>query len=1262
MAAVVGLVASLAVTYPAIAQPPESSTTDPVHTALAEADRKQAPVEVPSLHTENSTTVANPGGRTLSTTVHAHPVRFTAADGWRAIDLTLVESGGAVRPRSARDDVRLSAGGDTVLLSVRDADGKGTTDLAAPAVLPKPVLDGSTATYPAAYGPDIDLVVDVTPAGIRHRIVVHRRPDRPVSFRLPVATGNGISYRAREVLDDGAKVADLTPPVLLDADKSAGDVAVAVDDQGTELTYTPDAAFLADTATTYPVTIAGNPTPWFGPGFPTDVFVATDSRYATARSTQYRQEILAGRHNWDGAVSTYYLYRSYLKFNLDSAPFYGRPILNADMRPWNYITSQCGSAAGDIVVRRVTGNWALDANSPVDLRWNNQPSVTTAGQGVKAGGVGRVLKRDGSYQYCSQPAQELYYSIEGVVQAWADGAPNYGLQVAALNESSGPSNFREYLSSEWNGVDGRGPVLFVEYEAPEPKKAVPFYIPGPETDPAPTEQEMADHSDGHDEAPYVPVLTEEQALPLRQNADQAVKHDSGYGFYPPDDATREQWVDDLDLPAAGWEPEPDTTPPAVAWTDPSAGQTDVPLAATVTAVFDEPVTDATLVVKDPGGAAVGGTVSTGESTVTLAPSARLTPATAYTAEVGGAVDGSGNAMAAPHAWTFTTGTADPTPEGLVAAYGMEEGSGDVVADRSGNGNTGTATGLTRRAGRFGEALAFDGLDGSMVTVPDSPSLRLSTGMTVSAWVLPEAVDDWSTVLMKDHQLGSAYGLYASNGDVPSVWLADDADHTILDGPSPLPTDEWSHLAVTYDGAVVRLLLDGVEVASAPRTTPLDTASGELHIGGNGSWGEFFRGAIDEVRIYDRAQTPEQVQADMDTPVDPSAAPMRAAAAPTPHPYGHINHDACRTRAPGDNSVRRYVNSNFSVCYSGRVGENMLNAQDAPTGEWWRSYISITVHSYVGDASGNARGLPGATSRQIKVSISFKGYDHRNWVTGIHRPVVVKLNPTANCTADFPDGISQSAYSWIHGGERTIMLTSKSTALPEYREICAIKPSILYPESEGKRHNWLDDDRLDFRCDSVSLKDYKGGCVVWSVRPVFVLDGNANDGKAKKTAEHIWTALHDPQNTDPKAPSGQTKRIPGLVDLSDPGCAGAKGCLTRTTSNRKTTGSVAYKNYQRARDECELLSKAGVNKPSCDEFPFASTHEGGASAGIHFSVKIVPLGDNCSGGAHMTSWYRTNRILEKDPFWVDAIKQGQPVPPDVILPTVTPDALEECDLL
>jgi len=88
------------------------------------------------------------------------------------------------------------------------------------------------------------------------------------------------------------------------------------------------------------------------------------------------------------------------------------------------------------------------------------------------------------------------------------------------------------------------------------------------------------------------------------------------------------------------------------------------------------------------------------------------------------------------------------------------------------------------------------------------------------------------------------------------------------GTAQLPLNTWTHLAVTHDGTTLRLYVNGAQVGSRAVAGSLLTSSGALRIGGNSIWGEFFQGSIDEVRIYNRALSPGEIQNDMTRPITP----------------------------------------------------------------------------------------------------------------------------------------------------------------------------------------------------------------------------------------------------------------------------------------------------------------------------------------------------------------------------------------------------------
>jgi chitodextrinase len=88
--------------------------------------------------------------------------------------------------------------------------------------------------------------------------------------------------------------------------------------------------------------------------------------------------------------------------------------------------------------------------------------------------------------------------------------------------------------------------------------------------------------------------------------------------------------------------------------------------------------------------------------------------------------------------------------------------------------------------------------------------------------------------------------------------------------------EWAHLATTYDGTTLALYVNGVLKATLPVTGAIGQSAGPLRLGGNDIWDEWFAGVIDDVRVYDRALTPTEVQADMNAPVTGAAPGLVAA--------------------------------------------------------------------------------------------------------------------------------------------------------------------------------------------------------------------------------------------------------------------------------------------------------------------------------------------------------------------------------------------------
>jgi PKD repeat protein len=218
--------------------------------------------------------------------------------------------------------------------------------------------------------------------------------------------------------------------------------------------------------------------------------------------------------------------------------------------------------------------------------------------------------------------------------------------------------------------------------------------------------------------------------------------------------------------------------------------------------------------------------------------------------------------------TVTVAAPRPSP---VAAYGFEETSGSSVTDTSGNGNNGVISGATRiTTGHAGRALSFDGAN-DWVTVADAASLDLTTGLTLEAWVYPTSLGNANrAVIVKEGSSASVYALSAHRSTTPrrptgSVNVA--GQRTVVGG-SQLSTNTWAHLAVTYDGATLRLYVNGALSASLPVSGSIATSTGALRLGGTALGTQWFRGRLDDVRVYAAALTQAQIQEDMSAPVPP----------------------------------------------------------------------------------------------------------------------------------------------------------------------------------------------------------------------------------------------------------------------------------------------------------------------------------------------------------------------------------------------------------
>ncbi len=209
-----------------------------------------------------------------------------------------------------------------------------------------------------------------------------------------------------------------------------------------------------------------------------------------------------------------------------------------------------------------------------------------------------------------------------------------------------------------------------------------------------------------------------------------------------------------------------------------------------------------------------------------------------------------------------------------AWWHFNESLGNLVMDSSGNANTGTISGASWTAGKFGSALRFNGST-SFVEVPDSDVLDGGSQITIEAWVKP-VLGTRGTVVAKYtynssipvndrvYELdidtdGKVKFALSSNGTGSGVvWLA--SSNAVIN-------NAWNHIVATSNGTSMKIYINGVldpntkSAPSAIHSSPYNLQIGAWRYDAIGAMDTYFNGLIDEVRILKKALTEEELKAD-----------------------------------------------------------------------------------------------------------------------------------------------------------------------------------------------------------------------------------------------------------------------------------------------------------------------------------------------------------------------------------------------------------------
>ena len=205
-------------------------------------------------------------------------------------------------------------------------------------------------------------------------------------------------------------------------------------------------------------------------------------------------------------------------------------------------------------------------------------------------------------------------------------------------------------------------------------------------------------------------------------------------------------------------------------------------------------------------------------------------------------------------------------DGLMAHYPFNGNAND----ESGNGNNGVVSGATLVQDRFGNtdsAYLFDGVD-DRIDLGSDPSLEMTEAVAISAWIRVASYPVWYQNIISD--AGPNEIILGACGK--ALRFHNNRLQFIVDGIYGWGTatyveyafsddmlGQWQHVVGTYDRNTVKLYLNGVLVASLAHSAALTITGNPVLIGVSGFDDDYFHGAMDDIRIYDRALTEAEIQ-------------------------------------------------------------------------------------------------------------------------------------------------------------------------------------------------------------------------------------------------------------------------------------------------------------------------------------------------------------------------------------------------------------------
>jgi len=218
--------------------------------------------------------------------------------------------------------------------------------------------------------------------------------------------------------------------------------------------------------------------------------------------------------------------------------------------------------------------------------------------------------------------------------------------------------------------------------------------------------------------------------------------------------------------------------------------------------------------------------------------------------------------------------AEISDDDIIALWTFDSGNGEDAIDISGNGHDGTFDlGADVGVGKVGSGADIDGEEGQVITIENADDLNVTEQLSIVAWVkwneggvIHGGTRQWPMIVSK-MAINEAYLLFLDTGDggnpnKPSIAFRMKGPGTLYSEVT-VEEETWYHAAGTYDGESIKIYIDGELSNEMAASAPIAVTNDVLTIGaGKDAGGNRFDGVIDEVGIFNRGLTEDEVKQTM----------------------------------------------------------------------------------------------------------------------------------------------------------------------------------------------------------------------------------------------------------------------------------------------------------------------------------------------------------------------------------------------------------------